>query len=67
MPSIDEAEAVELANVIRKRGVKTIAICFVNSFANPANEHRMRDILARELAGTPHFDLERHHAGNLRA
>ena len=47
---IDEAEAVELARVIRKRGVKTIAICFVNSFANPANEQRMREILAREVA-----------------
>jgi N-methylhydantoinase A len=46
---IDEAEAVELARVIRKRGVKTIAVCFVNSFANPANEQRMREILAREL------------------
>ncbi|MGE3874605.1 MAG: hydantoinase/oxoprolinase family protein [Parvibaculaceae bacterium] len=46
---IDEAEALEVARVIRKRGVKTIAICFVNAFANPANEQRMRDILAREL------------------
>jgi N-methylhydantoinase A len=46
---VDEAEAVEVASVIRKRGVKTIAICFVNSFANPANEYRMREILAREL------------------
>ena len=46
---VDEAEALEIANIIRKRGVKTIAICFINSFANPANEYRMRDILAREL------------------
>jgi N-methylhydantoinase A len=49
---VDEAEAVQVARVIRKRGVKTIAVCFVNSFANPANEHRMRDILLRELPGT---------------
>jgi N-methylhydantoinase A len=49
---VDEAEAVQVANVIRKRGVKTIAVCFVNSFANPANEHRMRDILLRELPDT---------------
>lgn len=35
---VDEAEAMEAARVIRKRGVKTIAICFVNAFANPANE-----------------------------
>ncbi len=46
---VNEAEAAEVARVIRKRGVKTIAICFVNSFANPANEQRMREILAREL------------------
>ena len=49
---VDEAEAVQVANVIRKRGVKTIAVCFVNSFANPANEHRMRDILLQELPDT---------------
>ena len=46
---VNEAEAVEVAKIIRKRGVKTIAICFVNSFANPDNEHRMREILLREL------------------
>ncbi len=40
---------LELARVIKKRGVKTIAICFANSFMNPANEQRMRDILAAEL------------------
>lgn len=43
---LDEAEAAELARVIKKRGVKTIAICFANAFINPANEQRMRDILA---------------------
>lgn len=46
---VDEAEAMEAARVILKRGVKTIAICFVNAFANPANEQKMRDILAREI------------------
>jgi N-methylhydantoinase A len=46
---VNEAEAVQVAKVIAKRGVKTIAICFVNSFANPANEIRMREILLREL------------------
>lgn len=42
---LDEDEAREIARVIAKRGVKTIAVCFVNAFANPANEQRMRDIL----------------------
>src|SRR3984893_4762623 len=49
---VDETEAVQVAKVIGKRGVKTIAVCFVNSFANPVNEQRMRDILLRELPGT---------------
>jgi len=46
---VDEEEARDAARVIRKRGVKTIAICFVNAFANPANERRMRDILKEEI------------------
>ncbi len=46
---VDEAEARELARIIKKRGVKTIAVCFVNAFANPDNERRMRDILLEVL------------------
>jgi N-methylhydantoinase A len=46
---LDEAEAVELARIIAKRGVKTIAICFANAFMNPVNEKRMRDILAHAI------------------
>lgn len=48
---VDEAEARDVARVIRKRGVNNIAICFVNSFTNPGNEERMRDILQEELPG----------------
>ena len=46
---VNKKEALELARVIRKRGVKNIAICFVNAFANPENEQRMRDLLQGEL------------------
>ena len=46
---VDEAEARELARIIRKRGINTIAICFANAFASPVNEERMRDILKEEL------------------
>lgn len=46
---LDEAEARQLAALLRKRNVKTIAVCFVNSYANPANEIRMREILEEEL------------------
>ncbi|HVI27918.1 hydantoinase/oxoprolinase family protein [Hansschlegelia sp.] len=46
---LDEAEAAELARIVKKRGVKTIAICFANAFVNPENERRMRDVIAREI------------------
>ena len=46
---VNEIEAREVARIIRKRGVNTIAICFANAFASPLNEERMRDILEEEL------------------
>lgn len=42
---LDETEARELAGLLKRRGVKTIAVCFLNSYANPVHEIRMREIL----------------------
>ena len=49
--ALDEDDARRLAAVLRKRGVQTIAVCFINSYANPAHELRMREILEEELPG----------------
>lgn len=46
---LDETEARELAALLRKRGVVTVAVCFINSYANPDNEIRMRKILEEEI------------------
>ncbi|MCY1158108.1 MAG: hydantoinase/oxoprolinase family protein [Citricoccus sp.] len=43
--ALDEEEARKLAELLKRRGVKTIAVCFLNSYANPANEIRMREII----------------------
>ncbi|MFG3436384.1 hydantoinase/oxoprolinase family protein [Nonomuraea sp. NPDC047897] len=43
-----EEQAVEVARWYRSRGVTTIGVCFLHSYANPAHERRMRDVLARE-------------------
>ena len=48
---LDEDEARRVAAVLRERGVETVAVCFINAYANPANEHRMREILEEELPG----------------
>lgn len=48
---VNEKEAREIARVIRKRKVDNVAICFVNSFVNPENEQKMREILLEEIPG----------------
>jgi N-methylhydantoinase A len=46
---LDEQEAHTVAAVLRRRGVRTVAVCFINAHANPAHELRMREILEEEL------------------
>lgn len=46
---LNEEEARRVAALLRKRGVKTIAVCFINSFANASHEQRMREILEEEI------------------
>jgi N-methylhydantoinase A len=48
---LDEDEARVVAERLRQREVATVAVCFVNSYVNPANERRMREILEEELPG----------------
>jgi N-methylhydantoinase A len=48
---VDEAGAREIARILRRREVASVAVCFVNAYANGANEQRMREILAEELPG----------------
>ncbi|UHD43855.1 hydantoinase/oxoprolinase family protein [Aureimonas altamirensis] len=42
---LNEDDARRVAEVLRKRAVKAVAICFMNSYVNGANERRMREIL----------------------
>ena len=46
---LDEVDARRVAQLLRKRNVNTVAVCFMNSYANPQNEIRMREILEEEL------------------
>ena len=51
--ALDEADALEVARILRKRQVAAVAVCFMNSFVNGANERQMKAILERELPGIP--------------
>jgi N-methylhydantoinase A len=46
---LDEEDARRVAAILRKRGVQTVAVCFINAYANPENEQRMREILEEQL------------------
>src|SRR5262249_1288075 len=46
---LDEEDARRVASLLRKRGIQPVAVRFVNSYANPAHELRMRSILEEEL------------------
>ncbi|MFD0687008.1 hydantoinase/oxoprolinase family protein [Actinomadura fibrosa] len=44
----DEGSAVAAARRLRDAGVRAIGVCFLHSYANPAHELAMRDVLRRE-------------------
>src|SRR5712692_7821745 len=49
---LDENEARRLAPALRKRDVQTVAVCFINSYANPAHELRLPEIFEHERFST---------------
>ncbi|MFI5894905.1 hydantoinase/oxoprolinase family protein [Actinoplanes sp. NPDC051513] len=59
---LDEAAAREVAATIAGRGYDSVAVAFLHSYANPAHELRMREILAEvapQVAVTVSHELSR--------
>jgi N-methylhydantoinase A len=48
---LNEEDVRRAARIIRKRGIESVAIVYMDSFMNPAHEARTRAILKRELPG----------------
>ena len=47
----DTGDAVAAARFFRDNGIMTIGVCFLHSYADPAHEEAMRDVLAAEHPG----------------
>jgi N-methylhydantoinase A len=47
----DEAQAIAVARWFRDRGIDTLGVCFLHSYANPEHEERMAKVIAREHPG----------------
>jgi N-methylhydantoinase A len=46
-----EDDVREVARILKKREIETVAVCFINAFANPDHERRAAEILREELDG----------------
>ncbi len=60
---LDEGEARRAARILAARGINTIAVCFLHSYANGRNEARMKEIILEEnpeaLVRTSHETVPR--------
>ncbi|MCC6716539.1 MAG: hydantoinase/oxoprolinase family protein [Acetobacteraceae bacterium] len=48
---LDEASVAEAAEACRRLGVQAVAVCLLHSFAHPAHEQRVADLLREALPG----------------
>lgn len=46
---LDEDEARRQIQILKKRGIEAVAVCFLNGFANPVHEARVKAILTEEF------------------
>jgi N-methylhydantoinase A len=46
---LDTDELRDVARILAKREVETVAVCFINAYANDANERRAAELLAEAL------------------
>lgn len=51
LKDVSEAEAVAVLKQLKQKGIESIAVCFLNSYENPINEKKMKEIIERELPG----------------
>ena len=47
---LDEHAVRELAKQIRSKGINTVAVCFIHSYANPVHEQRFREVFLEEYS-----------------
>lgn len=60
---LDESEARDMARILRGRGIRAVAVCFLHSYTNGRNEERMKEIILEEypeaLVRTSHETIPR--------
>ncbi|UTR11768.1 hydantoinase/oxoprolinase family protein [Evansella sp. LMS18] len=49
LKEVNEEEVKELARKLKRRGVESIAICFMNAYVSGENEKKVKEILSKEI------------------
>ena len=48
LKDVDEKEVIKILEKFKKDGIESIAVCFINSYENPANEKIIKEIIEKE-------------------
>jgi N-methylhydantoinase A len=48
LKAVDEQEAIAILEKLKNDGIQSIAVCFINSYENPVNERKIKEIIERE-------------------
>lgn len=56
LTELNEDDARRVAEILKKRGVRAIAVCFINAYVNGSNELRMKNIL-QEVMPDVHISI----------
>src|SRR5699024_134352 len=51
LTEVDESEVIDLARILKKREVESVAIGFMNAYVNGNNERKVKEILQQEMPG----------------
>lgn len=50
---IDEVEVRKVAEILKRRNIEAVAVCFINAYVNGENERRVRDIIKEVMPDIP--------------
>ena len=49
LKGVDEKEVLTLLEKFKRDGIESIAVCFINSYENPVNERKIKEIIEKEV------------------
>lgn len=48
MEPLDEAEVLNIINILKEKNIRAIAVCLMHSYANPSHEIRIKELINKE-------------------